>query len=155
MKPSETLFKVIKKANSNSDKKKSTLLLLSSLLLVNLSLSPKSYSSLTMSKSNGEEDSLPPDQSTNATPNSKPFSSPSPNGLDQSSSFSSSFSDRDSVCPSFFGAYPNRSRIQIKPRNDVSNMDSDSETDKLLVVSQIVARRIQGFNQSLILYLVS
>nr|XP_023909244.1 ion channel DMI1-like [Quercus suber]POF14708.1 ion channel dmi1 [Quercus suber] len=107
-----------------------------------------------MSKSNGEEDSLLPDQSTNATPDSKPPSSSS-GGLDRSSSSSSSVSDRDYVCRSFFGAYPNRSRVHIKPRNDRSNRDSDSEIDKLLVISQIAARRIRGFNHSLILYLLS
>ena len=125
-----------------------------SLLLVNFSLSPIS-SSLTMSKSNGEEeDSLPPNHRTNATPNSKPPSSSS-DGLDRSSSFSSSISDPDYVCRSFFGAYPNRSRVHIRPRNDISNRDSDSETDKLLVIGQIVARRIRRFNHSLVLYLVS
>ncbi|KAL4654882.1 hypothetical protein ACB092_01G412400 [Castanea dentata] len=108
-----------------------------------------------MSKSNGEEDSLPPNQITNATPNSKPFSSSS-YGLDRSSSTSSScFSDRDYVGPSFMGAYPKRSRVQVKPRSDISNRDLDSETDKLLVISQLGARRTRRFNRSLILYLLS
>ncbi|KAM3714765.1 hypothetical protein ACJW31_01G358500 [Castanea mollissima] len=108
-----------------------------------------------MSKSNGEEDSLPPNQSTNATLNSKPFSSSS-YGHDRSSSTSSScFSDRDYVGPSFMGAYPKRSRVQVKPRSDISNRDFDSETDKLLVISQLGARRTRRFNRSLILYLLS